>query len=122
MKEKGTDESLAEGQEVGLITYERSEGVQGVLTLFCSGAAQVCRDDRVVELKEQLEVEEEDRGQTGGRGRSSKGETSQRGAPMNMTVDDCECAQNLSHESVRCHHKLWNKDACSLSACTPRVR
>ena len=28
--------------------------------LFCSGAAQVCHDDRVVELKEQLEVEEED--------------------------------------------------------------
>ena len=51
---------LAEGQEVGLITCERGEGVQGVLTLFCSGAAQVCHDDRVVELKEQLEVEEED--------------------------------------------------------------
>ena len=41
-------------------TCERGEGVQGVLTLFCSGAAQVCHDDRVVELKEQLEVEEED--------------------------------------------------------------
>ena len=38
----------------------RDEGVQGVLTLFCSGAAQVCHDDRVVELKEQLEVEEGD--------------------------------------------------------------
>ena len=38
----------------------RCEGVQGVLTLFCSGAAQVFHDDRVVELKEQLEVEEED--------------------------------------------------------------
>ena len=38
----------------------RDESVQGVLTLFCSGAAQVCHDDRVVELKEQLEVEEED--------------------------------------------------------------
>ena len=50
----------------------RDEGVQGVLTLFCSGAAQVCHDDRVVELKEQLEVEEEDRGQTGGRGRNRK--------------------------------------------------
>ena len=36
------------------------EGVQGVLTLFCSGAAQAFHDDRVVELKEQLEVEEED--------------------------------------------------------------
>ena len=38
----------------------RGEGVQGVLTLFCSGAVQVYHDDRVVELKEQLEVEEED--------------------------------------------------------------
>ena len=38
----------------------RGEGVRNVLTLFCSGAAQVCHDDRVVELKEQLEVEEED--------------------------------------------------------------
>ena len=64
----------------------RGEGVQGVLTLFCSGAAQVCHDDRVVELKEQLEVEEEDGVQTGGRGGSRKGETSQRGAPMNMTM------------------------------------
>ena len=38
----------------------RGEGVQGVLTLFGRGAAQVCHDDREVELKEQLEVEEED--------------------------------------------------------------
>ena len=38
----------------------RGEGVQGVLTLFCSGAAQVGHYDRVVEPKEQLEVEEED--------------------------------------------------------------
>ena len=38
----------------------RDEGVQGVLTLFCSGAAQVCYALRVEELKEQLEVEEED--------------------------------------------------------------
>ena len=38
----------------------RDEGVQGVLTFFCSGAAQVCHDDRVAELWEQLEVEEED--------------------------------------------------------------
>ena len=38
----------------------RGEGVQGVLNLFCSGAAQVCHDLRVVVLREQLEVEEED--------------------------------------------------------------
>ena len=36
------------------------EDVQGVLTLFCSGAAQVCHALRVDELREQLEVEEED--------------------------------------------------------------
>ena len=42
------------------VMIERGEGVQGVLTLFCSGAAQVCHDDRVVDLKERLEVEEED--------------------------------------------------------------
>ena len=42
------------------MTCERGEGVQGVLTLFCSGAAQdVCNATRV-ELREQLEVEEED--------------------------------------------------------------
>ena len=38
----------------------RVEGVQGVLTLFCGGVAQTCHDDRVVELKEQLVVEEVD--------------------------------------------------------------
>ena len=35
-------------------------GVQGALTLFCGGAAQTCHDDRVVELKEQVVVEEVD--------------------------------------------------------------
>ena len=44
----------------------RGEGVQGVLTLFCSGVAQTCHDDRVVELKKQLGIEEEDgQGQEG---------------------------------------------------------
>ena len=38
----------------------RVEEVQGVLTLVCSGVAQTCHDDRVVELKEQLGVEEVD--------------------------------------------------------------
>ena len=45
---------------LGLITCGRGEGVQGVLTLVCSGAAQVCHVLRVEELREQLEVEEED--------------------------------------------------------------
>ena len=39
---------------------EGVEGVQGALTLFCGGVAQTCHDDRVVELKEQLVVEEVD--------------------------------------------------------------
>ena len=34
----------------------RDEGVQGVLTLFGRGKAQVCHDLRVEELREQLEV------------------------------------------------------------------
>ena len=54
---------------------ERVGGVHGVLTLICGGEAQTCHDDRVVELKEQLVVEEVDgEGQEGkvkeeGRGR-----------------------------------------------------
>ena len=77
MKEKGTDESfeLAEGHEVGLITCEGSGDVVGVLTLLVGGVAQAFHDDRVVELRVQLGVEEVDgKGQEGkvkeeGRGR-----------------------------------------------------
>ena len=52
-----------------------SGDVVGVLTLFLGGVAQTFHDDRVVDLKEQLGVEEEDgEGQEGkvkeeGRGR-----------------------------------------------------
>ena len=35
-------------------------GVQGALTLFCCRVAQAFHDDRVVEIKEQLVVEEVD--------------------------------------------------------------
>ena len=54
-------------------------GVQGALTLFCGGVAQAFQDDRVVELKEQLVVEEVDgEGQEGKskgrRERSNQGE------------------------------------------------
>ena len=66
----------------------RREGVQGVLSLFCSGAAQVCHDDRVVDLKEQLEVEEEDGDRQEEEVEVDSGEASQRGAPLNMTVGD----------------------------------
>ena len=67
-------------------------------TLFCSGVAQTCHDDRVVELKEQLGKEEED-----GEGQEEKvkeeGERSnQRERAMWMTPwMECEIAQNLGH-------------------------
>ena len=64
------------------------EDVQGVLTLFCSGAAQVvCHALRVEELSGQLEVEEE-----GTDRRKSEevesGEASQGECAMCMTVDE----------------------------------
>ena len=43
---------------VGVKTCERSEGVVGVLTLLVGGVAQAFHDDRVVELRVQLGVEE----------------------------------------------------------------
>ena len=49
-------------------------GVQGALTLFCGGVAQTCHDDRVVELKEQLVVEEVD-----GEGQEAKVKEERRG-------------------------------------------
>ena len=65
----------------------RGEGVQGVLTLFCSGAAQVCHDDRVVELREQLEVEEEDGDTQEEEEEVESGEASQGECAMWMTMD-----------------------------------
>ena len=50
--------SVAEGHEVGLITCEGSGDVVGVLTLLVGGVAQASHDDRVVELRVQLGVEE----------------------------------------------------------------
>ena len=66
----------------------RGEGVQGVLTLFCSGAAQVvCHDDRVVELKEQLEVEEDDGDRQEEEEEVESGEASQRERAMDDHAD-----------------------------------
>ena len=45
---------------LGLITCRRVEDVISVLTLVRGGAAQVCHVLRVEELREQLEVEEEE--------------------------------------------------------------
>ena len=69
------------------MTCVGGEGVQGVLTLFCSGAAQVCHDLRVVELREQLEVEEEDGDRQEEEEEVESGEASQGECAMWMTVD-----------------------------------
>ena len=65
------------------------EDVQGVLTLFCSGAAQVVRHAlRVEELREQLEVEEEDGDRQEEEEEVEVERSNQEDAPMIMTVDD----------------------------------
>ena len=65
------------------------EDVQDVLTLFCSGAAQVvCRALRVEELREQLEVEEEDGDRQEEEVEVESGEASQGECAMWMTMDE----------------------------------
>ena len=59
--------------------------VQGALTLFCGGAAQVFHDDRVVELKEQLVVEEVD-----GEGQEGKVKEEGRSSQRERAMDDME--------------------------------
>ena len=34
---------------------------------------------------------------------------------MDVNANDCECAQNLSHEVCVYHHELWNKDTRAVS-------
>ena len=64
------------------------EDVQGVLTLFCSGAAQVvCHALRVEELSEQLEVEEKDGDRQEEEEEVESGEASQGECAMLMTMD-----------------------------------
>ena len=93
----------------------RGEGVQGVLTLFCSGAAQVCHDDRVVELKEQLEVEEEDGDRQEQEVEVAKGRNESKRVRHGWNGMTCECARNMSHEVCGVIIKLWNKDARAIS-------
>ena len=61
---------------------------QGVLTLFCSGSAQVCHVLRVEELREQLEVEEEDGDRQEEEEEVESGEAGQGECAMRMTVDE----------------------------------
>ena len=65
-------------------------------SLLVGGVAQAFHDDRVVELRVQLGVQEVEGKRQGRTGRSRKGETSQRGCAMMMTMDECEKTQDLS--------------------------
>ena len=55
--------------------------VVGVLTPLVGGVAQAFHDDRVIELRVQLVVQEVEGKRQGRTGRSRKGETSQGSAP-----------------------------------------
>ena len=84
--------------------------VQGALTLFCGGVAQAFHDDRVVELKEQLVVEEVD-------GERQKGKGERRGrvkenAPW-MTWRQCDCSEL---EPMRCEMTSSGVEECALRA------
>ena len=71
---------------------------QGALTLFYGRVAQAFRDDRVVELKEQLVLEEQvgegQEGKVKEEGREVKSKRTRNG----WSGDDNEAAQILSHE------------------------
>ena len=73
----------------------RGEGVQGVLTLISGGVAQTCHDDRVVELKEQLVVEEVDGEAQEGKVKK-KGEVESRRVRHGWYGDGYDWTQNLS--------------------------
>ena len=76
-------------------------------------------DDRAVELKEQLEVEEAD-GDRQEEKVEEKGEVESKRVRRGWNEDDCvKCAQNLRHEVCGVIIKLWNKDARAVSV---RVR
>ena len=88
------------------------EDVQGVLTLFCSGAAQVvCHALRVEELREQLEVDEEDGDRQEEEEEVESGEANQRECAM----DGMEMTVNaLRSRAMRC--------ACIITDCGTKMR
>ena len=89
-------------------------GVQGALTLFCGGVAQTCHDDRVVELKEQLVVEEVDGEGQEGKEKRRRERSSQRERTMDVTVDDKVFAQDLSQ--MKCEMTSSSVEECALRA------
>ena len=72
-----------------------------------------------MELKKQLEVEEEDGDRQEEEEEVDSGETSQRECVMWMAVDDYECAQNLSHEVCGV---ITNCGRCAVRADSVHVR
>ena len=84
-----------------------------------------CHVLRIVELREQLEVEEEDGGQTGGRGGSRKWRGESRRVHHGWNEDDCDMRSELEPWNVKCETITTveqMRSACKLSACTPRTR
>ena len=71
------------------------EDVQFALTLFCSGAAHVCHALRVEELREQLDVDEEDGDRQEEEEEVESGEASQGECAMWMTMDGGEMRSEL---------------------------
>ena len=82
--------------DVGPCVCEGSGDVVGVLALLVGGVAQAFHDDRVVELRVQLGVEEVEGKRQGGTGRSRKGEASQKRVRHGWYGDGCEKTQDLS--------------------------
>ena len=79
--------SHCSAEEVPSLSVREGGGdVVGVLTPLVGGVAQAFHDDRVVELRVQLGVQEVEGKRQGGTGGSRKGEASQRGCAM----DDME--------------------------------
>ena len=72
--------------------------VQGVLTLMRGGVAQTSHDDRVVELKEQLGIEEKETEKGKKDHKRKKGEIESKRTRHGWHGDDNVIAQNLSHE------------------------
>ena len=111
--------------QLGYVLCGKGEGVRGVLTLFGRGKAQVCHDLRVVELREQLDVEEEDSDRQEEKEEVEREKSNQGECAMLMTVGDNEMRSELEPWDVKCETITTveqMRSACRLSACTPRVR
>ena len=95
----------------------------GVITPLVGGVAQAFHDDRVVELRVQLAVQEvegkEDREEQVEveRERRVKG-----GAPMDHYGDECEKTQDLSQRGVRQDEQVYKSARSASPCCTVPLR